>query len=513
MPVTPTYPGVYIEEIPSGVRTITGVATSITAFIGATSQGPTNRAVLISSFSDFERQFGGLWVKSTLGYMVQQFFLNGGSTAIIVRVVPSDATAAEVNANGLELSATSKGAWMNGVKVIIDHNTRDADDTSLFNLTIATGDADRGLTTLETFRNLSTDPDASRFVKDVLAQGSSYVDVKAGSTIAATRPDVTPTDASPEFANGIDGGDLTYGDYDDSTEQTGLSALDRVDIFNLLCIAPKAPGESVAGDDGGVSFLATALKKCEDKRAMLIVDPPIDGAWSTVAKVAEVSGEISGLARSKNAVVYYPNVVLADPLKENRLAEFPPSGMMAGVMSRIDTQRGVWKASAGTEATLAGVRALSYKLNDAENGQLNPLGVNCLRSFPVYGNVAWGARTLEGADQLASEWKYLPVRRLALFLEESLYRGTQWVVFEPNDEPLWSQIRLNIGAFMNNLFKQGAFQGSSPKEAYFVKCDKETTTQNDINLGIVNILVGYAPLKPAEFVILKFQQMAGQLET
>ena len=152
-------------------------------------------------------------------------------------------------------------------------------------------------------------------------------------------------------------------------------------------------------------------------------------------------------------------------------------------------------------------------MSDPENGQLNPLGINCLRSFPVTGRVVWGARTLRGADQLADEYKYVPVRRMALFLEESLYRGTQWVVFEPNDEPLWAQIRLNIGAFLQNLFRQGAFQGGSPREAYFVRCDRTTTTQADINLGIVNIIVGFAPLKPAEFVVLKIQQIAGQIQT
>ena len=154
-----------------------------------------------------------------------------------------------------------------------------------------------------------------------------------------------------------------------------------------------------------------------------------------------------------------------------------------------------------------------YSLTDAENGVLNPLGLNCFRVFPVYGHVCWGARTLEGSDQQASEWKYIPVRRLALFLEESLYRGTKWVVFEPNDEPLWAQIRLNVGAFMHTLFRQGAFQGKTPQEAYFVKCDKETTTQEDIDRGIVNILVGFAPLKPAEFVVIKISQKAGQTRT
>jgi hypothetical protein len=152
-------------------------------------------------------------------------------------------------------------------------------------------------------------------------------------------------------------------------------------------------------------------------------------------------------------------------------------------------------------------------MNDDENGELNPLGINCLRTFPVYGNIVWGARTLRGADVLGDEYKYVPVRRTALFIEESLYRGLKWVVFEPNDEPLWGQIRLNVGAFMQGLFRQGAFQGTSARDAYFVACDKSTTTQNDINLGIVNVVVGFAPLKPAEFVVLKIQQLAGQIQT
>ena len=141
------------------------------------------------------------------------------------------------------------------------------------------------------------------------------------------------------------------------------------------------------------------------------------------------------------------------------------------------------------------------------------MGVNCLRTFPVSGNVIWGSRTMEGADSLASEWKYVPVRRIALFIEESLYRGTQWVIFEPNDNPLWAQIRLNVGAFMHDLFRHGAFQGSTPRDAYFVKCDSETTTQSDINRGIVNLLVGFAPLKPAEFLIIKISQLAGNVQS
>ena len=252
-----------------------------------------------------------------------------------------------------------------------------------------------------------------------------------------------------------------------------------------------------------------ALKYCKERRAILLVDPL--QAWGSAS---DVKSGVDGLGlRDENAAIFFPYVKISDPRRENRLEEFAPCGAVAGIFARTDAQRGVWKAPAGIEATLRGVRELSYKLTDGENGQLNPLGVNCLRTFPVIGHIVWGARTLEGADKLASEWKYIPVRRLALFIEESLYRGTQWVVFEPNDEPLWAQIRLNVGAFMQNLFRQGAFQGTSPREAYFVKCDRETTTQNDINLGIVNILVGFAPLKPAEFVIIKIQQIAGQIET
>jgi hypothetical protein len=176
----------------------------------------------------------------------------------------------------------------------------------------------------------------------------------------------------------------------------------------------------------------------------------------------------------------------------------------------------VWKAPAGTAAGILGALGVQVPLNDRENGVLNPTGINVIRLLNLGGvgtTVVWGARTLRGADIMADEYKYVPVRRLALFLEESLYRGTQWVVFEPNDEPLWAEIRLNLGAFMHTLFSQGAFQGRTPKEAYFVKCDKETTTQNDIDLGRVNIVVGFAPLKPAEFVIIKIQQIAGAIQT
>jgi len=255
---------------------------------------------------------------------------------------------------------------------------------------------------------------------------------------------------------------------------------------------------------------ASANTLCGPRRAFYILDPPqADGNRDTVTNI-QTWLDANASLRNNNNALYFPRVDIADPLNNFQLRKVAPSGTVAGLYARIDGARGVWKAPAGTEASLSGVQALEYKLTDAENGVLNPLAINCLRNFPVYGPVCWGARTLVGADQIASQWKYIPVRRFTLFLEESLYRGTKWVVFEPNDEPLWAQIRLNVGAFMQTLFRQGAFQGSSPQQAYLVKCDSETTTQTDIDNGVVNILVGFAPLKPAEFVIIQIQQLAGQ---
>jgi phage tail sheath protein FI len=510
MPVTLTYPGVYIEEAPSGVRTIVGVATSITAFVGRALRGPVNRPVRVQSFAEFERIFGGLWASSGMSYAVQHFFLNGGGDALIVRVVHSgdatpanNAVAATGSTGGLDLAAADAGEWGNRLRITVDHNTRDPGDATLFNLIVEEMDGTGPTANViagEAFRNVSVTPTSPRFVQTVLAAESVFVR-------AATVPNTRPAAASLFLTGGQDGIAPTAGEVQGApANKTGIFALEDADLFNLLCIPPVAP-------DGDVdpAVYTAALAYCKQRRAMLIVDPRT--SWVNPTAVESDANNPAGFIaplRDENAILYFPRVRMADPLQENRLAAFVPCGVMAGVIARTDAQRGVWKAPAGQEAVLAGVRELAYKMTDGENGRINPLGVNALRAFPVTGNVAWGARTLEGADRLASEWKYIPVRRLALFIEESLHRGTQWVVFEPNDEPLWAQIRLNVGAFMQDLFRQGAFQGSSPREAFFVRCDRTTTTQSDIDRGIVNIHVGFAPLKPAEFVVIRIQQIAGQ---
>ncbi len=281
----------------------------------------------------------------------------------------------------------------------------------------------------------------------------------------------------------------------------GVYLLDRVDIFNLLCVPGLTDGPTIQG----------LQQFCKDRRAFFIVDcDPTADRGSVVGALDGMGGASS---QSKNSALYFPWVKIPDPVQQGRPVDVPPCGFVAGIYARTDGTRGVWKAPAGTEASVIGVLGPRTVLTDDENGILNPKAVNCIRALPVYGTVIWGARTLQGNDEVGSEWKYVPVRRTALFIEETLFRALKWVVFEPNDEPLWSQIRLNVGAFMHDLFRQGAFQGTTPQEAYFVKCDKETTPQNDIDRGIVNIRVGFAPLKPAEFVVIQIQQIAGQLQT
>jgi phage tail sheath protein FI len=286
------------------------------------------------------------------------------------------------------------------------------------------------------------------------------------------------------------------------TGQAKLRALDAIapEVFNLLCL-PRA-----AELDTSKTIYAEALTYCIEKRAFLLVDIP-----ESVSTPAEMRAQLGKITTDNHSAVYFPRLVMSDPANGGRSRNVAASGTLAGIYARTDATRGVWKAPAGTDAIIRGAD-LAVVATDGDNGGLNPQGINVLRNFPIFGNIVWGARTLDGADAKASEWKYIPVRRTALFIEESLFQALKWVVFEPNDEALWSQIRLNVGAFMNDLFRQGAFQGRTPREAYFVKADSETTTQNDINKGIVNVVVGFAPLKPTEFVVLKIQQMAGQVQ-
>ena len=290
----------------------------------------------------------------------------------------------------------------------------------------------------------------------------------------------------------------------DPADQTGMYALEGIapDIFNILCI----PAAANLDQKGFASVISAADKYCCDKRAFLIIDPP--SAIKTKDEMVYWM-QTNDRLRHRNAAIYFPRLEIPDPLNGNQPRNVGASGTLAGVYARTDQTSGVWKASAGAQADLRGAN-MPVQLASRENDELNKLGINALRTFPQIGNVAWGARTLAGSDQDASEWKYVPVRRLALYLEESLYRGSKWAVFEPNDDLLWAEIRSSFGAFMTGLFRQGAFQGTKPGDAFFIRCDETTTTQDDIDSGVFNIIVGFAPLKPAEFILIRIQQLAGQ---
>ena len=537
MTVTPSYPGVYVSEVPSGNRTIVGVATSITAFLGRSSRGPAETPVAIANFADYQRTFGDLTRDSGLGYAVRDFYLNGGGDALVVRVVhvepPPVQAAAGPRAAGpraaaaaapaaippartatwsvpvaagvnLTVTAAGPGAWANKLTPRVE----DLDPAEKTDIAGAQGVAAAALFTLivaggpggeEIHRNVTL-VDGPRRLDRVL-------DASALLSIDGGIPDLSAAGADPRLAagnfpapsvNGADGGTPNANDY-----ERALVALGNADLVNLVCIPPAAP----AGDLPDPVWVKAATF-CHDHRAFLLVDPP-SAATTPDAVTTWARGNLGLGGFAGYAGLFYPRILRSDPLREGTRSTVVACGAIAGIFARTDASRGVWKAPAGIDAGVADAFP-ERVLTDDDNGKLNQIGINCLRQFRDTGTVVWGARTRRGADTLADDYKYIPVRRMALFLEETLYRSTQWVVFEPNDEPLWSQIRNSIGTFMKDLFQRGAFQGATPRDAYFVQCGKDTTTQYDIDRGIVNIRVGFAPLKPAEFVMITIQQKAAQ---
>ncbi|WP_298451461.1 phage tail sheath subtilisin-like domain-containing protein [uncultured Marinobacter sp.] len=380
MPTRLRYPGVYVEETSSGVNTIAGVPTSITLFIGMARQGDLNRPTIIRGFGEFEQIFGVDVSYGEIALQVKQFFLNGGSKAIVVRIEGDDGNTPE----------------------LVDYEN-------------------------------------------------------AFSTVES-----------------------------------------EVDTFNLLTL-PRGLAQT---DDQRQQLWGTASVFCQRQRAFLIVDP--QGDWQTAAEAAAGVAEMRIGNVIDHAAIYWPRTMAA-----SSTLPIDPAGTIAGIMSRTDTQRGVWKAPAGKDAAILGVTGLEHVITSADNSITNPQGINALRQF-AGGAMVWGARTMAGFEHSGeSEYKYISVRRTALFIEESLSRGLELAMTEPNGERLWAQVRIAVSAFMHSLFQLGAFQGAKASEAWFVRCDSSTTTQSDIDLGRVNLLVGFAPMRPAEFVVLKIQQSLG----
>ncbi len=411
-------PGVCVKEMTSVVRVIAPAPTSRTAFVGRAKRGPVNQPISLSSFAEYERDFGGLWAASAMSSAVRDFFANGGTEAIVVRLVRG-------------ASAPSPGD----------------DDVS--------------------------DTTAPLILDDFLP---------------------------PEGNAG----------------QRGLYALEKTELFSLLCLPPYL-GHPVPIDID-TALISAAAAYCERRRAFLLLDAP--SAWATAADAATgVASIVTSLGTSigtsigtssANAALYFPRVLQRGSPRSKHARTFTPSGAIAGVFARIDAQRGVWKTPAGAVASLSDVLGLDVRLTDREQSLLNPLAVNCLREMPGSGVVVWGARTLQGSDSSGSEFKYVNVRRLYLHIEESLHRGLGWVVFEPSDERLWVRVRQSIEDFLHTLFRAGAFPASTPAKAFFVRCDATTTTAADIQRGVVNVHLGFAPLRPAEFVTMKLALRGAQ---
>ena len=650
-----SYPGVYVEEVSSGVRPIQGASTSIAAFVGMAEKGPINEAVRIFNFTEYQNLYGGFLNSSWLSHAVLQFFNNGGTQCYIVRATGDGTNTAELVLNdrgalaqpalppqpSLRIQAKSPGIWGNSLAVVIADGTNDP--TNEFNLSVFMEDE---LTPLETFENLSMQDGVYNFV-ETLTASSKYVRVTVQNTSNASRGSSLgsgaplPLDGTgrTKFRISIDGDVYQEIDLQTAVTSGAVTALDtpqniadaitavvtgagtlpgltrirattsQTAFDNFTCtlvagtqellltsglaglsssvlVAPPAndledatgllnlentvetlgaavtrprnnpagtPPDNyflvgdhavigtevssvVAGADGDPAtdneFIA-AFQSLNDKEDVSLLAVPGIGSEAVVGAgmnycairplsdcffigdmsqdddTIESAKDFRDLLTPKNSygAIYFPWVSMLDPTGQSPepiLA--PPSGFVAGQYAKTDARRGVWKAPAGTESALGGAVGLAVNVTDVQQGILNPLHVNVIRQFASSGIVLWGARTITSDP----EWNYIPVRRTSIFLRVSIYRGIQWAVFEPNDEDLWASLRLNIGAFMMTLFRQGAFQGSTPSAAFFVKCDSETTTQEDIDLGIVNVLVGFAPLKPAEFVVVKISQKAGQ---
>jgi len=523
MPITPTYPGIYIEELPSSTHTITAAATSITVFVGYThpfKTDPANwgKAVEIFSFTDYEREFGGLYtsgvIESHVAYAVNQFFLNGGSDAYVVALQPNyyDTTGAN---KGVVAAATLPLGAVTLTFTALEPIDQIPMTVTINNIQTTTATGDTADITIsygsrgETFRKVNLISGDANFINTRINGISQLVTVAPTAPATAyTAPFVAVNQAALGYSTPPDPGWTTYNPADFASVFEADSSLDKVSIFNLLVLAGVA--------DNGV--WSEALAFCERKQAFLILDPPVqdsaDGGGSL--NLPLIGDDIQGsiVPKSTNGALYFPYLQSNDPLTGN-LIELPPSGFVAGIYARTDVNRGVWKAPAGLETTVLNTVGVVERgrMTDQRQGTLNPLGVNCLRDFPGIGTVVFGARTLVTDNPAFQQWRYVPVRRMALFLEQTLYRNLGWVVFEPNDEPLWVAIRTSIENFMLSLFHQGAFQGSTPSQAFQVKCDSSTTTQTDIDNGIVNIIVAFAPLKPAEFVIIKIAQLAGQTQS
>ncbi|HEX3151330.1 MAG TPA: phage tail sheath C-terminal domain-containing protein [Gemmataceae bacterium] len=554
------HPGVYTFEVSSGVRPIEGVSTSTAAFIGNAEKGPIPGTILpngrmaqpemVTSLTEYFRRYGGFRKDSYLTYAVRAFYDNGGRRAYIVRVAPKPPagpnpgnaivvpTAATTKIDTLAISAANQGEWGKRIWIRIAESSDKAENddkkANHFKLQVLYGTAvdDPKPSVVETFDNVDWRSAELTYVQTVVNSRSEFIAItndnglnkltarpKFNQTLKANG-DIDKDEPAQLKTGGLDAKGITEVDCigiaaaDNTVTGTGLHALDKINDVNIIAIPGFGSKETVRA---GMEYCKNSrpLQDCffiGDAGVLPIETARTIGSSPSVSTIRQAR-DFADDARSSFGdfgAVYFPWVLAADPIgvPPNPRILLPPSGFLAGIYARVDNSRGVFKAPAGTlDSGVAGALAVATSVSDIEQDQLNPKGMNVVRLAPAGGGiVVWGTRTI-GNDP---EWRYIPVRRMAIFLRVSIYYGIQWAVFEPNDEPLWSALRLNIRAFMLTQFRAGAFQGSKPDDAFFVRCDATTTTQQDIDNGVVNILVGFAPLKPAEFVVLKLSQKVNQ---
>jgi uncharacterized protein len=583
-----TYPGIYLTETADIPRTVTPATTSLTAIMGIFPRGPIDQAVLVSSQADFEAQFGGDTVEGLATYAVQQFFLNGGSGAWIVRLAAPGSASATADLGDITVTANSPGAWANAYTVALTASTLPTADPYLeFVLTKGTPAPGASASVVEQIPNLPANDPAQ--LAALITAASQYVVATAGQPAQApagtSAPGPVAAANATSLAGGSDGdwgstptafqqavyvqlndpeppaasngsgnqagsggsaapgagstapGGPESGSSQPSPAPSGAPAqpptsplLDLIapQVFNLLCI----PDLVWLGPDQAAA-IGVAHNYAAGHQAFLLVDPPppeaaaaTGPAWSRTTAITSVDnvgvgtqglttlaktwgGTVLNATRNAGAV-YYPWLLVPDPANSGAQLYVPPSGTVAGIYAATDASRGVWKAPAGIDASLTNVNGLAdASINDTVNGRLNILGINAIRTFPIYGTVVWGSRTLAGSDLADSAWKYVPVRRLTDFIEQSLLQSLRWAIFEPNAPALWSSISLEVGAFMSGLYSAGAFSGSTAAQAYQVVCDATTTSETDILSGIVRVHVGFQPVEPAEFVVLNIVLNAG----
>ncbi len=507
-------PGVYVEEVEAGSRPIEGVGTAVAAFVGLAEKGPVNEPTLVSNWTQFSEKFGDFVEGSYLAHAVYGFFLNGGGNCYVVRIGSNGADGRTGNGakapkqltgnpqamlGGYRIQAIGKGSNSKRIKVEVADADGESPSEDEFKLIVTvegkpTETFDK-VTTKRGENNVATKVNtASKLINIEEATSGSALMKPDKGTVELRAPEPEPEAPRTE--------QLSADDYvGDAADRTGFSGLEAVDEVTMVAVPDLAAAyEHGALDLETMQAVQLAMiAHCElmgDRVAILDPPPGLSPQRIKEWRVSDAAYD------SKFATLYYPYLKVFDPAAgTSRFV--PPSGHMAGVWARSDDSRGVHKAPANE--VVRGAVDLQTQITKAEQDLLNPVGINCIRSFPGRGIRVWGARTLSSD----AEWRYLNVRRLFNYLEESILLGTQWVVFEPNDPALWARIRRTISAFLINEWRKGALFGTTADEAYFVKCDSETNPAEGIDAGQVVCQVGVAPVKPAEFVIFQLSQFSG----